>query len=317
MTPTDRRRFLKQSAALAFAATASARVRAADALPIIDTHQHLWDLSKFRLPWLDSAPKLNRSFVTDDYRQATEGLNVVKAVYMEVDVDPSEQDKEAGAIVDLIRSRKTPTVAAVVSGRPASDGFKGYLARFKDKPEIKGVRQVLHSAETPAGYGLEPKFLRGLRLLGDAGLMFDICMRGSELRDAAKLLDACPGTRFILDHCGNAAVFATPKDRSAWKADIAEVAKRDRVVCKVSGIVASTRGKPWTPDDLAPIVNHVLDVFGPDRVMFGGDWPVCTLGASYRQWVEALKAIVRDRPRADQRKLFHDNAARVYRLDRA
>src|SRR4051794_3343588 len=110
MTPTDRRRFLKQSAALAFAATATAtaRVRAAEPLPIIDTHQHLWDLSKFRLPWLDSAPKLNRSFVTDDYREATRGLNVEKAVYMEVDVDPSEQDKEADAIVNLIRSRKTP-----------------------------------------------------------------------------------------------------------------------------------------------------------------------------------------------------------------
>jgi L-fuconolactonase len=137
-------------------------------------------------------------------------------------------------------------------------------------------------------------------------------MRAAELRDAARLIDACPGTRFILDHCGNADVLA--RDRSAWKADIAEVARRERVVCKVSGIVASTKGQPWTPDDLEPIVNHVLDVFGPDRVLFGGDWPVCTLGASYAGWVNALKSVVRDRPEPDQRKLFHDNAARVYRL---
>ena len=86
------------------------------------------------------------------------------------------------------------------------------------------------------------------------------------------------------------------------------------MACKVSGIVASTQGMAWTPDDLAPIVNHVLEVFGPDRVAFGGDWPVCTLGASYREWVEALKSIVKGRSEAEQRKLFHDNALRVYRL---
>ena len=130
----------------------------------------------------------------------------------------------------------------------------------------------------------------------------------------ARLIDACPDTMFILDHCGNADVRV--KDQTAWRANLAEVAKRKRVVCKVSGIVASTKGEPWIADDLAPIINHVFDVFGPDRVLFGGDWPVCTLGATYRQWVEALKTIVRDRPERDQRKLFHDNAVRIYRLEK-
>lgn len=282
-------------------------------LPIIDTHQHLWDLSKLRLPWLASAPKLNHDALPSDYQKATEGLNVVKAIYMEVDVTPAQQVEEAEAILALIRSRKTPTVAAVISGRPSSEGFSEYLARFKESPEIKGVRQVLHGSETPAGYALDPAFIRGIQALGKAGLMFDICIRASELRDAAKLIDSCPDTSFILDHCGNADVRA--KDRTEWRKDIADVAKRKHVVCKVSGIVASTKGEPWTPDDLAPILNHVLDVFGPDRVLFGGDWPVCTLGATYRQWVEALRTVVRDRSETDQRKLFHDNAMRVYRLD--
>jgi L-fuconolactonase len=313
--PTDRRAFLKGAAALAVAAPAGRHVSAgetADSIPIIDTHQHLWDLGRFRLPWLASAPSLRRNYLPDDYRKATEGLNVVKAVYMEVDVEPSEQSEEARSVVTLCRSRKTPTVAAVVSGRPASDGFKAYLAGFKNTPEIKGIRQVLHTEGTPPGYCLTPEFVRGIRALGDAGLMFDLCMRPEELRDGAKLIDACPGTSFILDHCGNADVLS--RDLSAWRKDIADVARRDRVVCKVSGIVASTKGRPWTPDDLAPIVNHVLKVFGPDRVMFGGDWPVCTLGASYAQWLAALKTIVADRPLDERRKLFHDNAVRVYRL---
>jgi L-fuconolactonase len=317
----SRRRFLTRSAA-GLTALAAARLAAVaegeGTLPIIDTHQHLWDLKKFRLPWLKQVPKLNRSFLMEDYVKATGELGVyvaarvVKAVYMEVDVAPEQQQAEADYVLDLCRRGNTPTVAAVVSGRPASDDFARYVTPFKGSPFIKGIRQVLHDPDTPPGYCLDPKFVRGIRLLGELGLSFDLCMRAAELPDAARLLDACPDTRFILDHCGNADVRA--KDRSRWQKDIAEVAKRKNVVCKVSGIVVSAAPGPWGPDDLAPIVHHTLNVFGPERVLFGGDWPVCTLAASLRQWVEALRAIVRTRPEAEQRRLFHDNAVRVYRL---
>ena len=310
----NRRRFLQQTTALTVAAGLPAPSRADEpvTMPIVDTHQHLWDLSRFKLPWLEGAPKLDRSFLMEDYRRATEGLNVVKSVYMEVDVEPSQQAAEADYVLDLIRRGGTPMVGAVISGRPASEGFAAYLARFKDRPAIKGLRQVLHAAETPPGYCLDKRFVDGIRLLGRKGLSFDLCMRPAELGDAAKLIDACPDTAFILDHCGNASV--RTKDLSGWKADIGRIAGRKNVVCKVSGIVASAAPGPWTADDLAPIVNHVLDQFGPDRVVFGGDWPVCTLAATYRQWVEALRQIVADRPLAEQKKLFHDNAIRVYRL---
>lgn len=310
----DRRRFVGRTAAMAAVAGLSGPSGAdePEAMPIVDTHQHLWDLSRFRLPWLAGAPKLNRSFLMEDYLRATAGLGVVASVYMEVDVEPSRQAAEAEYVLELIRRGGTPMVGAVISGRPASDGFAAYLDRYKDRPAIKGVRRVLHAAETPRGHCLERPFIDGIRTLGRQGLSFDLCMRPDELGDAAKLIDACPDTSFILDHCGNASVRA--KDLSGWKADIARIAERKNVVCKVSGIVASAAPGPWTADDLAPIVNHVLDRFGPDRVVFGGDWPVCTLAASYRQWVEALRQIVAGRPLADRKKLFHDNAIRVYRL---
>jgi L-fuconolactonase len=281
-------------------------------IPIIDTHQHLWDLTIFRLPWQKDNAKLARSFVMRDYLEATAGLNVVKSIYMEVDVEPSQQPAEADHVIALCRRGDGPMAAAVISGRPASDGFKDYITRYQASPEIKGVRQVLHGGETPPGYCLDGRFIRGIRLLGTLGLSFDICIRSAELGDAARLIDACPDTRFILDHCGNASVRA--KDLSVWRADIERIARRPNVVCKVSGIVASAAPDPWTADDLAPIVNHVLDTFGPDRVMFGGDWPVCTLAATYREWVEALRAIVAGRSDQDQRKLFHDNALAFYRL---
>ena len=319
----DRRAFLMETAAGCLALTAGVAVAPAEQpaaegqkgtamIPILDTHQHLWDLSRFRLPWLTGAGKLNRSFLMRDYLAATAGLNVVKALYMEVDLAPEQQTDEAEFIIDVCRRREGPTVAAVISGRPASDGFKPYITRFKDSPYIKGVRQVLHNEAIPAGYCLGEKFVRGIRLLGELGKSFDLCLRPGELLDGAKLIDQCRDTRFILDHCGNADVQA--RDRSPWQRGIAAVAQRKNVVCKVSGIVVSARSGAWTADDLAPFVNHTLDVFGLDRVMFGGDWPVCTQKATFKQWVEALKAIVRDRSELEQRKLFHDNGMRYYGL---
>ncbi len=285
--------------------------KAIDDLPIVDTHQHLWDLSKFRLPWTKDAPKLNRSFVIDDYHKATAGLNVVKTVYMEVDVDPAQQVAEAEYVTGLCRDKRSGMVAAVISGRPGEGGFADYIKRFKDNPYIKGVRQVLHVPSTKAGLCLEKQFVASVRLLGELGLSFDLCMRPTELADARKLVETCPDTRFILDHCGNESPQA--KDHTAWKRDLAALAKQKNIVCKVSGLVDKA-AEEWKPEHLAPIINHAMDEFGPDRVMFAGDWPVCTLRASLVEWVAALRTIVAGRKVNEQRKLFHDNAVAFYGL---
>jgi L-fuconolactonase len=282
-------------------------------VPIIDTHQHLWDLSRFRLPWLAGGGPLAKSYVTSDYLQAIEGLNVVKAVYMEVDVDPAQHVAEAEYVIDLCQRDDNPTVAAVIGGRPASDGFPAYIERFEGSPYIKGVREVLHSADKPPDLCLEPAFVQGVRRLGAKGLCFDLCMRWQDLGNGLKLVDLCPETRFVLDHCGNPAV--QTDDRAPWEQTIAQIAMRPNVICKISGIVASAKPGVWTAEDLAPIVNYCVEAFGKDRVMFASDWPVCTMTATYRQWVEALQQIVQSWSEAEQRKLFHDNAARFYGLN--
>jgi len=330
----SRRQFLRQGAQSALAAGSlglSAAGRAAEPgsapLPIVDTHQHLWDLSKVRLSWLKSAGHLNRSYVTADYLEATRGLNVVKAVYMEVAVDDDCLVDEAEYVIELCRRGDAPTVAAVIGGRPASEGFRDYITRFKDSPYVKGVRHILPGA-APELWS-EKSFLDGIRLLGELGMRFDLCMPPARLPDAMRVVDACRGTRFVLDHCGNAdpAAFMSPARREAagvdrppqhdpdqWRRDLARLAERDRVVCKISGIVARAPNETWIADDLAPIVHHCLGAFGPDRVIFASDWPVCTRVASLRAWVGALEQIVADRPESEQRKLFHDNAVRFYEL---
>lgn len=307
----NRRKFLASSLATVTATAASAGEKTA-VIPIVDTHQHLWDLSRFRLAWVEEGDPLARSFVMDDYRKATAGLNVVKTVYMEVDVVPAQQQAEADHVTAVCREGQTSMVAAVVSGRPGTDGFAKYARQFKGGKYVKGVRRVLHVPETPAGTCLVKEFVRDIRLLGDLGLSFDLCVRAPELPDMDKLVGECPDTRFILDHCGNAKVEERGKEREQWRKDMSRIAGRKNLVCKVSGIVASAKPGKWSDDDLAPIINHTLDVFGPDRVMFGGDWPVCTLAATYRQWLGALQSIVKGRPEGEQRKLFHDNAVSFY-----
>ncbi len=311
-----RRDFMKGAAMAAAAVIAESNAEAAPVVQqagemprVVDTHVHLWDLNRFRLPWLEKDSPLARSFVIKDYQTAIDGLNVVKAVYMEVDVDPRQHVAEAEYVLDICRQANTPLVAAVIGGRPAEDDFPKYLQRFRGNRFLKGVRQVLHNPSAKQGFCLTANFVRGVQALGEAGLKFDLCMRHGEIGDAVKLVEACKNTNFILDHCGNGPVYA--KDRTQWQRDMESLARKPNVICKVSGIVVQARER-WNADDLAPVINHTLTAFGPDRVMFAGDWPVCTLRSTYRRWVEALRSIVRNRPAEEQRKLFHDNAVRVY-----
>ena len=338
---THRRQFLRATAGTVLSATAvgAAALAAADpepskeapvsnAFPIVDTHQHLWDLSKIRLSWLKGAGKLNRDYVMKDYREATAGLNVVKAVYMEVDCDTECLVAEADYVIDICASGKAPTCAAVIGGRPGTPGFRDYILRYKGSPYVKGIRHILFAWKEGGAFFLDKAYIDSIRLLGELGMSFDICIAPAGLPDAIKLVDSCPDTRFILDHVGNADAkqfLAADKYPSAaeaetarrfadsWRRDIAQVAKRKNVVCKISGVVA-TVPQQWCAETLAPIINHCLDSFGPDRVIFGGDWPVCTKGATYRQWVEALREVIAPRNETEQRKLLAGNAIKFYGL---
>ena len=324
MSPMNRRTFVQQTAAATAAAGFPGAIGAAESKPlIIDTHQHLWDLTKQKLPWLSGVPEvLNHSYRTEEYLAATEGLNI-RAVYMEVDVAPEQHAAEAELVLDLARSGKNPTIAAVIGGRVASPGFADYVGKFKGNPLVKGVRQVLHVPETPSGYCLKEEFVRGVKLLGEQGMSFDLCMRPADLTDGAKLVAQCPGTRFVLDHCGNPDLkcFRAPRageekpkhSADEWKRAIDAFAKQPNVIGKISGGVANLP-KGGDASDLAPAVNHCLDAFGPDRVVFGGDWPVCLLGAPLKRWVEFLTQIIASRPAAEKEKLWSANAIKHYSL---
>lgn len=313
---TTRRRFLQTVAASVAAGpffTSSSSGTDSPDLPIIDTHQHLWDLRRTPLEWVKSSELLNKNFLTPEYREATNGLGVVRAVYVEVAVPVAYRGIEADWVVELCRADDNPTVAGVIAGSPADAAFEQYIAPYAKSGVIRGVREILGEDSAKAGLWRSGAFIEGIRLLGRLGMSFDLCQPHVWLPEAIQLADACPDTRFILDHCGNPVITWSADERKPWRKNVETLAKRPNVVCKVSGIVSQV-SPGWTPEVLSPYVDHCLDAFGPDRVLFAGDWPVCLRGASYRSWVEALQSIVARRTESERRKLFHDNAAAFYKI---
>jgi predicted TIM-barrel fold metal-dependent hydrolase len=155
--------------------------------------------------------------------------------------------------------------------------------------------------------------VQGVQLLGELGLSYDLCVRPTDLPDVVKLVGKCPDTRFILDHCGNPQFKFTKEQTEEWRKNLAAVAAQPNVVCKISGFLANgwPKGK-WTADEIAPVVNATIEAFGVDRCLFAGDWPVVTLAATFKEWLTAVRTILSHRPEADQRKVLHDNAVKVY-----
>ena len=161
--------------------------------PIIDTHQHLWDLELLNLPWLGGAPEsLKKSFVMSDYQAATSKVNIAKTIYMEVNVAEHEKEKEADYVIGLAKADDNPMVAAIIGGVPHKAEFADYAQKYAESEYVCGVRNVLHDPDRPQGMCLEQTFVKNMQLLGDLDLTFDLCMRPGEIGDVVKLAKQCP-----------------------------------------------------------------------------------------------------------------------------
>ncbi|HTT57226.1 MAG TPA: amidohydrolase [Opitutaceae bacterium] len=278
-------------------------------MPLVDTHQHLWDLNRFPYSWTNGIPALHRSFLLDDYASAAAGLGIAKTVFIECDVDEPHLLAEARHLQAL--AERHPLIAGIVaSGRPERDGFRSHLEELAKLPKVRGVRRVLHTQ--PDALSAEPRFAENLRLLPEFGFTFDLCVLARQLPAGIDLVRRCPQVTFILDHCGVPDVKGRALD--PWREHIRTLAALPNVACKLSGLIAYADPVRWTADDLRPWVEHVLECFGWDRVVWGGDWPVCTLAAPLARWVEATRWLARGATAVQRAQLFHRNAERIYRV---
>jgi predicted TIM-barrel fold metal-dependent hydrolase len=273
---------------------------------IIDTHLHLIDRHRLRYPWLASTPQLARDFSLQDYLGGARGLGIETALHMEVDVAAEDQAAETAFVTGL----GAPVIGAIAACRPESPGFPAALERLAANPRVRGLRRILH--QSPDELGLAPLFAENLRRLAAHDLSFDLCVLARQLPIAIRLARACPDVRFILDHCGVPDIAAGALD--PWRDGITQLAALPNVSCKISGVVAYA-GADWTTADLRPYVEHCIQAFGWDRVVWGSDWPVCTLTADLTRWVQATHALISGCADHETARLLSLNARRIYRLE--
>jgi len=166
--------------------------------------------------------------------------------------------------------------------------------------------------ETDVYFCLQPNFITGVRALAKFNFTFDLCILHSQLPAVTQLVARCPEVFFVLDHCAKPAIRDQKLD--PWRQQLRELAALPNVACKISGLVTEANPSHCGAPDLQPYVRHTLDCFGFDRVLFGGDWPVCQLATTCENWLAALNAILTDAPETNLKKLFQTNAERIYRV---
>jgi L-fuconolactonase len=258
----------------------------------------------------DELASIRRPFGPEDLRPLLRANGVDRTIVVQTisSVDETHEFLATAANTDFI--------AGVVGWVDLTDPKVGsMIADLRNGPggdHLVGIRHQVHD-EADERWLLRDGVLRGLRAAGDANLVYDLLVRTRELPAAHAVARRFPGIRFVIDHIGKPHISAGARDQD-WEQAMAPFAGLANVSCKLSGMVTEASWTDWRPDDLAPYVRRVLDWFGPDRCLFGSDWPVCLLAASYGQVLDALRSALGELNAVEMDGVLGGNAGRVYRL---
>ncbi len=281
---------------------------------IVDSHVHFWDPGALHYPWLTGVPSLHRAFLPRDYAAATGQVPIGRMVFVEANCRPDEARREVELVERLAQAE--PRVAGIVAFVDLAQGLGARgsglgttLDALSRSPRVKGIRQNIQGQ--PAGFCVRRAFIEGVREVGHRGLVFDLCATHDQLREVTELVDQCPDTPFVLDHCGKPAIH--DRGFETWSADITRLAAHENVCCKLSGLLTEA-GEAWCPEDLLPYAARVVECFGHERVLYGSDWPVLTLAGDYGTWYGFTERFTRGWSVSERSRFYGDNAARVYDL---
>jgi L-fuconolactonase len=275
---------------------------------VVDAHHHLWDPTRRAYPWMgDELASIRRRFDAGDLKPLLDanGIDCTVVVQTVSSLDETREFMQAAAENDFIAG----VVGWVDLTDPSVATTLGELKRSEGGSFLVGIRHQVHDEPDPE-WLLRDDVQRGIAAVGGAGLVYDILVRTRELPAALETVKRHPGMQFVIDHAAKPRIAAGARDE-AWETALAPLAGQENVTCKLSGLVTEADWKAWTPEQLEPYVNRVLAWFGPERCMFGSDWPVCLLAGSYGDVVKAARSIV-----GDDANVFGDTATRVYGLAR-
>ena len=274
----------------------------------IDAHQHFWKYDAAEYAWIDdSMAALRRDFLPRDAARemAGAGFDACVAVQARQTLD------ETRWLLSLADDH--PYIAGVVGWIDLqADDARRQLELVAHHPKLVGIRHIVQS-EPDDRFMLRPAFCRGLALLEEFGLAYDILVYSRQLRVAVELVDRFPRQRFVLDHLGKPAIRA--RELAAWEREFRALAARPNVSAKLSGLVTEADWTTWTSDDLRPYLDVAFDAFGADRLMVGSDWPVCTVAADYASVMNVVVEYLCDRPAEQQDAILGGNAQRFWNLN--
>lgn len=280
-------------------------------MKIVDSHIHFWHPDQLRYEWLDEVPKIKRPFLPQDL-QAQEGeYELEKIVFVQAVSHPDDDLKEAQWVAEL--AKEEPRIQGIVAGVSMEKGTAviPHLEQLAELDRVKGVRRVIQGEAD--GFGIAPDFVKAVQLLPQFGFSFDICLYHPQLPEAVQLVETCPDVDFVLDHFGKPGIKAGLFDQ--WAQDIVRLAAFPNVKCKLSGIITEADHEQWTAEQLRPYINHILETFGPGRLMYGGDWPVSLLAIDrWQSWVSVAETAVSHLSAAEKQQIFYQNAIDFYRL---
>jgi L-fuconolactonase len=284
-------------------------------LTFVDAHVHFWDRAHLPYPWLAEVPDIAGPHAPAELAAEVGPRRPTEIVFVESAVVPAYALEEV-RWVDELAARGTAdlAIAAIVAQVAVDRGAEteAAMASLPAHRRVRGVRHIIEAHPEP-DYCARPAFVAGVRRVGEHGWTFDLCLKPAQLPACLELVRACPGTSFVLDHAGKPDLRRGALD--PWRADLAALARLPNVVCKLSGLVTEADPATWTPDALRPYVDHLLSCFGAERLLFGSDWPVVKLAASYERWLQTALELLEPLSAGERAAVMCHNARRTYRLN--
>ena len=277
---------------------------------IVDTHLHIVDMAALDYPWLGGAGSLNRSWSYEEYLREARRLGIAATLHMEVDVAESDIEKETDYVSGRAGQAGAQLVGGIAACRPENPDFPAYLERIRGRGFVKGLRRILH--QSPDDLSESATFRDNIKRLAGTGLTFDLCVLPRQIEQAMALVDLAPDVQFGLDHCGVPDIKGEAYD--GWAKGMTEIARRPNIVGKLSGIIAYADTGTWTLDSIRPYAEHTIGSFGFNRMVWGSDWPVCTLGGSLSTWVGATHALLEGASKDEKHALLAGNAIKLWNL---